>query len=61
MSRLLIVLLLAGTLHAEFRAGASKVVITPDLKAHAPVYMAGFGNNRVATGSTTICTHGASA
>ncbi len=31
-------------------ASASKVAITPDLAAHGPVYMAGFGNNRVATG-----------
>lgn len=31
------------------RAGAAKAVITPDVHA-AKVYMAGFGNNRVATG-----------
>jgi hypothetical protein len=48
--RLLLVLLCAGSLHAEFRAGASKAVITPDLKKHGPVYLAGFGNNRAATG-----------
>jgi hypothetical protein len=47
--RWLLTLILAGTAHAEFRAGAAKSEITPDLKAHAPVYMAGFDNNRVAT------------
>ncbi len=31
------------------RAGAARVNLTPDLR-HGPVYMAGFGNNRVATG-----------
>ena len=35
---------------ATLRAGAAQTVITPDLNAHGPVYMAGFGNNRVATG-----------
>jgi hypothetical protein len=35
---------------AGLRAGAARRVITPDLKAHAPVYLAGFDNNRVATG-----------
>ncbi len=34
---------------AGLRAGAAKAVITPDVKV-AKVYMAGFGNNRVATG-----------
>jgi len=34
---------------ASLRAGAAKATITPDVKA-AKVYMAGFGNNRVATG-----------
>ena len=34
---------------AGLRAGAAKAVITPDVKA-GKVYMAGFGNNRVATG-----------
>jgi hypothetical protein len=33
----------------DFRAGAARVTLTPDLR-HGPVYMAGFGNNRVATG-----------
>lgn len=31
-------------------AGAAKRLITPDLKAQGPVYLAGFGQNRVATG-----------
>jgi hypothetical protein len=35
---------------AGVRAGAAQAVITPDLTAHGPVYLAGFGNNRVATG-----------
>jgi len=30
-------------------AGAGKQTITPDLQKHAPVYIAGFGNNRTAT------------
>lgn len=47
--KLLVALLCAGALYAEFRAGAAKTVITPDLKAHRPVYMAGFSNNRAAT------------
>ena len=34
---------------ADLRAGAAKATITPDVKA-AKVYMAGFDNNRVATG-----------
>ena len=34
----------------QIRAGAARVEITPDLKKHGPVYMAGFGNNRIATG-----------
>ena len=34
----------------HIRAGAARVSLTPDLKKHGPVYMAGFGNNRVATG-----------
>lgn len=34
---------------AGLRAGAAKAVITPDVKANK-AYMAGFGNNRVATG-----------
>ena len=34
----------------QIRAGAAKRSITPDLKAHSPVFLAGFGHNRVATG-----------
>jgi hypothetical protein len=34
----------------QIRAGAARVTLTPDLKKHGPVYMAGFGNNRIATG-----------
>ena len=34
----------------QIRAGAARVGLTPDLKKYGPVYMAGFGNNRVATG-----------
>jgi hypothetical protein len=41
--------LLAAPALAQLRAGAAKRAITPDLETHAPVYMAGFGNNRVAT------------
>ncbi len=32
------------------RVGAAQRVVTPDLALHAPVYMAGFGQNRKATG-----------
>src|SRR5204863_9956071 len=35
---------------AELRVGAGKRTITPDLEKHGPVYMAGFGQNRRATG-----------
>jgi len=34
----------------QIRAGAAREEITPDLKKHGPVYMAGFGNHRIATG-----------
>jgi hypothetical protein len=34
---------------ADLRAGAAKAVVTPNVSA-AKVYMAGFGNNRIATG-----------
>ena len=34
----------------QIRAGAAREEITPDLKKHGPVYMAGFGSHRVATG-----------
>ncbi|MFB3828424.1 MAG: hypothetical protein ACE15B_16765 [Bryobacteraceae bacterium] len=50
--RLVIALALcAGPLCGSgLRAGAAKSVITPDLSRFHPVYMAGFGQNRVATG-----------
>lgn len=49
--RFLLLLACAGSLlAAEFRAGAAKAVITPDLARFSPVYMAGFGHNRVAAG-----------
>ena len=53
--RLLLLAALALTVQAQVRrpqilAGAGKTEITPDLHKHGPVYMAGFGNNRVATG-----------
>lgn len=35
---------------AALEAGAARRVITPDLKKHAPVYLAGFGQHRPATG-----------
>ena len=35
---------------AELRAGAAKADITPDLGKHPGTYVAGFGQNRVATG-----------
>lgn len=40
----------AGACFAQLRAGAAKRTITPDLEKHAPVYLAGFGQNRRATG-----------
>ncbi|HEY3741038.1 MAG TPA: neutral/alkaline non-lysosomal ceramidase N-terminal domain-containing protein [Bryobacteraceae bacterium] len=43
-------LLASITPAAELRVGAAKEIVTPDLKIHGPVYMAGFGNNRIATG-----------
>ena len=43
-------LVLAVPAWAQFRAGAAKVVITPDLEKHGPIYLAGFGQNRKATG-----------
>lgn len=39
----------ASACFAQFRAGAAKQLITPDL-SDGPVYMAGFGQNRLATG-----------
>ena len=46
---MLLCLLLAGSAHAELRAGAARRIITPDLDKYGPVYMAGFGQNRRAT------------
>jgi len=46
--RFLVLLACAGSLFGEFRAGAYKTVITPPVEGHPPVYMAGFGHNRVA-------------
>jgi hypothetical protein len=37
-------------LYAEMQAGAAKARVTPSLEKHAPVYIAGYGMNRVATG-----------
>jgi hypothetical protein len=42
--------LLCGAAYGALLAGAAKNVITPDLKTYGPVYMAGFGTNRAATG-----------
>ncbi|MGA3074005.1 MAG: hypothetical protein ABSG56_09955 [Bryobacteraceae bacterium] len=46
--RFLLLLACAGSLLGEFRAGAFKTVITPPVEGSPPVYMAGFGHNRVA-------------
>jgi len=48
--RFFLLLACAGSLFAEFRAGAFKTIITPSVTGHGPVYMAGFGHNRVAAG-----------
>ncbi|HLY18580.1 MAG TPA: hypothetical protein VKR61_15215, partial [Bryobacteraceae bacterium] len=48
MTRFLLLLACAGSLYGEFRAGAFKTVISPPLQDRPPVYMAGFGHNRVA-------------
>lgn len=47
-----LLLLLAATsaAPAQLRAGAARRTITPDLDKHGPVYLAGFGLNRRATG-----------
>ena len=34
----------------DFEAGAAQSVITPELSPQHPVYLAGFGHNRIATG-----------
>jgi len=46
----LILVLVSGACFGQIRAGAARRVITPDLVRHAPIYLAGFDNNRVATG-----------
>jgi hypothetical protein len=43
-------LFLGCAANAQVRVGAAKKVITPDLEKHGPVYMAGFDQNRKATG-----------
>lgn len=48
MLRFVVLLACAGSLCGEFRAGAFKTVISPPLQDRPPVYMAGFGQNRVA-------------
>jgi hypothetical protein len=47
--RTLVAAALVPCLFAQIRAGAARATITPNPK-HGAVYMAGFGNNRVATG-----------
>src|SRR3954471_14928217 len=49
-SALLAASLIPSAATAELRVGAAKRTITPDLAKHGPVYMAGFGQNRKATG-----------
>lgn len=49
-ARLFLLLGCASLATAAVEAGAAKYVITPDPSKHFPAYMAGFGNNRVATG-----------
>ncbi len=49
-ARLLFLVIVAVPAWAQFRAGAAKAVITPDLEKHGPIYLAGFGQNRKATG-----------
>ena len=46
---IIFLLALAAPAFADLRAGAAKRTVTPDLEKFAPVYMAGFGNNRRAT------------
>lgn len=40
----------AALLRGQLQAGAAQAVITPDLPPGHPVYLAGFGHNRIATG-----------
>lgn len=46
----LLLLAAASAASAQLRAGAARRTITPDLDKHGPVYLAGFGLNRRATG-----------
>lgn len=54
--RFLLLAICSASLYAQailgpqIRAGAARVTLTPHLKKHGPVYMAGFENNRIATG-----------
>lgn len=45
-----LLLILAWPARGELRAGVGQRVITPDLVLHKPVYLAGFGQNRQASG-----------
>jgi hypothetical protein len=45
-----LLLALAAPCFAQLRAGAATREVTPDLERHAPVYIPGFANNRIATG-----------
>lgn len=45
-----LLLLCSAPAWAELSAGAAKRDVTPDLQKFSPVYMAGFGHNRVAVG-----------
>ena len=49
MRPLALIVVFTAPLCAQFRAGAAKRTITPDLEKYGPVYMAGFSHNRVAT------------
>ncbi|MBM3726815.1 MAG: hypothetical protein FJW40_15505 [Acidobacteria bacterium] len=54
MHRLLVFALFLGFStagEAALRAGAARRVITPDPQKHGPIYLAGFGQNRVAAGT----------
>jgi len=46
----LIVACLQAVCGADLRAGAARRVITPEVKAGSRIFLAGFGNNRLATG-----------
>jgi hypothetical protein len=49
MRNVLLLCVLATGVFGQMRVGVAKRVITPDLKTHGPVYLAGFGQNRIAT------------